>query len=193
MSTSGTNWVSICKTDVIPVLDQLVTNPVDTLIDPSNPQGLTRLDWAIINNVAIVLGAIRSGGVVPLSLTPGVVPIEARQHVVVMAAMACTAAKPNLVQVIVGPMGVYAPLNDMLKKAWDFVKACREGLNVEPPIDPQPLGYSTANTAGILDFNGDAVPFSFNWGDNYATAARYAAGETVTGAALAPLDMNVSG
>lgn len=193
MPTVATNWVVVKKHEVKAVLDQLVTDAADVKLDPSDPASPTRLDYAIWNNIAIVRGAIRAGGKIPLSLTDGTVPLEAKQFVSVMAAMACTAAKPNLSQVIVGPTGMYAPLNDMLKKAYEFVKACREGYNVEEPVDPQPLGWSTANPAGLLDSNGDAVPFTFNWGDNYATAARYAVGENPDGSNLIPLDMNVTG
>lgn len=145
----------------------------------------TRADKAVEHAVAEVRGAIEEGGRFPISVTAGAVPPNGVQHTLAIAAFRLAVVKPGLLAVVMNEGGVYAPINQLLKDAKEWIACLKKGCNIVLPLDPTGADYiapiSTTNPAisGI------------KWGDNLGDDDEYAAGVTDGGKILNELSQNM--
>lgn len=93
----------------------------------------------IVNQIR---GAIGEANRIALSLTAGSIPPEAMVHCLALVAEQVIVNTPRLVGYIVVE-GENGPLSRAITAARTFVQACRTGLNVTAPTDPDPNNLPT--------------------------------------------------
>lgn len=143
-------------------------NDFDTELD-------SRAKEAVLHAVAEVRGAIESAGRYPLSVTAGSVPPEGFQHTLAIAAWRLALIKPSLLAVLMAEGGVYAPINQLIKDAKEWIKGLRQGGSFVLPEDPTGFDYTTAVSATNRAISG------IIWGDNLADDTEYEQGFTRNG------------
>lgn len=146
----------------------------------------TRASKAVEHVVAEVRGAIEATGRYPLSLTAGTVPPEGVQHVLALAAWRLAMPTPKLLAVILNEGGVFAPINQLVKDAKEWLQGLREGKAFVLPEDPTGVDYQTA----VSDSN-PAIS-GVKWGDSLADDTEYDAGVTEDGIVVSRLSQNMN-
>jgi len=167
------------KTDEDSAGGKAETNNLNAALD-------TRAKKAVSHAVAEVRGAIEAAGRYPLSLTAGSVPPEGFQHTLALAAWRLAAVKPTLLALLLADGGVYAPLNQLVKDAKDWIKRITEGGSITLPTDPTGADYTTAVSTSNPAISG------IKWGDSLGDDTEYDAGVTASGIIISELSQNMN-
>ncbi len=128
----ATDWIVPTTADVVKYLTKAGIDASNFQNDFAGSKRLEGPTGILAGSVAKVRGAIWSGRKVRLSATAGSVPPEAVEHVLVMCVPALAAGMGS-------PLATFIQSDfykDMLTEARDFLKLCREGLEVQGPTDP---------------------------------------------------------
>lgn len=194
----ATNWTTVDPNDIYVALARLVVRKSNegTAADWTENQNLdpsdltsTRVAAQVAASVAEFRAALRRGGKVPLSVTPGAVPPELHVHALNHASWRTIVSTPSLQMAVVTEKGVYSPFGDLYKEALKVMERAGAGENYTPPSDPCGQDYETA----VSSSNPAIKPVV--WGDYAGTDDEYAAGERVdpdTGTTtVLPVDMTL--
>jgi hypothetical protein len=146
----------------------------------------TRAKKAVAHAVEEARGVIRVAGRYPLSVTLASIPPEGEQHILALAAWRLVMTKPGLLAVVMADGGVYAPINQLVKDAKEWLLFLRNGGAVTLPSDPTGADYVTAVSASNPAISG------VKWGDSLADDDEYEAGETEDGVVVSRLSQNMN-
>ena len=169
---AGIAWVTVTGDDIRKVLSLEVEQAAnentgaDVVAGTAfDSEAANRRDDIVEMVVAEVRGAIKQGGITPLSLTAGTIPPVLKAHALYIAAWRLAMSVPNLKMIILSEAGVSAPFAKFREAAEAMLERVRSGkINVDYPTDPE------------VDEDGNVIPRPVSWGDVQGTSVLGTAG-----------------